>query len=301
MSLDLGLLQAFASVVDCGSFAAAAQRLGLSASVVSRRVAALEAQLQSQLLLRTTRGFSLTEPGERFHAHCRRLLAELDLACEDVRGDGEQLGGLVRITAPHSLLSEALLVPVVADLLAQHPRLRVDIQLDERKVDLVAGAFEVALRIGPVADSRYFARRLALLSGQLVASPDYLARRGVPQGTEQLLEHHHCLVHAEMAAQGLWRMEDGQSPGWRVRVNSFETLRSLARAGAGVAVMPAFAVQDDLANGRLQTVLPGWQSPGFELFAVSPPAPRLSARARLVMDALAAYAARPAERWGEPV
>lgn len=300
MITDLGLLQAFAAVADCGSFADGAKRLGLHASVLSRRVAALEDELHVQLIQRTTRGLALTEAGARFHARCRSLLADLATACEDVSGDSERLAGLVRITAPHSLLAEALVAPVVADLLTRHAGLRVDIVLDERKVDLVSNAIEVAVRVGPVPDSRYYARPLATLSGLLVASPGYLARKGTPHNTDELAATHDCLMHAEMSGQGLWRMDGGETPAWRARANSFETLRQLACAGVGVAVMPAFAVQRELDAGQLKVVLPQWQSPAFPLFAVAPPAAQLSARARLVMDALVAYAARPAHRWGEP-
>lgn len=300
MTPDLGAVQAFVAVADCGSFAEAARRLALSTSLVSRRVAALEALLSVRLLARTTRGMSLTDAGERFHQRCRDLLAELALAAEDVAGDSDRLSGLVRLTAPQSLLGMALVAPVVADLLARHPGLRFDIVLDDRKLDLVGGAFDVAVRVGPVPESRSFARRLATLEGQLVASPAYVARHGRPRHAAELADHL-CLEHAALGPQGLWRMDDGESPPRRVRANSFEVLLDLARHGAGIAVMPSFAVQDDLARGTLQALLPDWRSPPFELFAVAPPASRLSARARLVMQALAAYTARPIERWGEPV
>lgn len=300
MTPELGAVQAFVAVADCASFAEAAKRLALSTSAVSRRVAALEAQLQVRLLTRTTRGMALTEAGERFHRRCRDLLAELALAAEDVGGDSERVHGLVRVTAPHSLLGSALVAPVVAELLVRQPGLRFDIVLDDRKLDLVAGAIDVAVRIGPVPDSRSFARRLAAVEGRLVASPAYLARHGTPQQAADLANHL-CLEHAALGPQGLWRMEDGELPQRRVRANSFELLLQLARAGAGLAVMPAFAIVDDLATGVLRTLLPEWRSPPFELFAVAPPASKLSARARLVMEALAAYAARPVERWGEPV
>lgn len=300
MTPELGAVQAFVAVADCASFAEAAKRLALSTSAVSRRVAALEAQLQVRLLTRTTRGMALTEAGERFHRRCRDLLAELALAAEDVGGDSERVHGLVRVTAPHSLLGSALVAPVVAELLVRQPGLRFDIVLDDRKLDLVAGAIDVAVRIGPVPDSRSFARRLAAVEGRLVASPAYLARHGTPQ-QEAELANHVCLEHTALGPQGLWRLEDGELPQRRVRANSFELLLQLARAGAGLAVMPAFAIVDDLATGVLRTVLPEWRSPPFELFAVAPPASKLSARARVLMEALAAYAARPIERWGEPV
>lgn len=299
MNTDLGAVQAFVAVADCGNFAEAAQRLALSPSVVSRRVAALESELRAPLLVRTTRGLSLTQSGERFYNRCRGLLAELALAAEDIEGDAERVTGLVRITAPQSLLGTALIAPVVTDLLARQPGLRFDVVLDDRKLDLVSGAYDVAVRIGPVPDSRVFARPLATLEGGLFASPAYLARQGLPRQAADLVDHV-CLEHAALGPQGLWRMDDGRTPRTLVRANSFEFLLQLARSGAGLAVMPSFAIAGDVASGLLQHVMPEWRSPAFELFAVAPPASRLSARARLVMDALAAYAAKPVERWGEP-
>ncbi len=300
MTPELGSLQTFVAVADCGGFAEAARRLALSASMVSRRVAALEAQLGTRLVMRTTRGLALTEAGERFHVRCREVLAELALACEEVGSDGDSVAGLVRLTAPQSLLGVALVAPVVADLMAQHPGLRFDLVFDERKLDLVSGAIDVAVRVGVVPDSRSYARRLAAVDGQLVASPQYLARHGTPR-TEADLAAHVALQHTELGPQGLWLMPDGESPKQRVRANNFEVLLQLARAGAGIAVVPVFAAERDLASGTLQAVLPEWRSPPFELFALAPPAPRLPARTRLVMEALGAYAARPSQRWGEPV
>jgi DNA-binding transcriptional LysR family regulator len=289
MTPELGTLQAFVAVADCGGFAEAAVRMGLSASIVSRRVAALEVQLNVQLMVRTTRGMALTEAGERLHRRGREVLAELSLACEEVSQDADSVAGLVRLTAPQSLLGLALVAPVVSDLLARHPGLRFDLSLDERKLDLVSGAIDVAVRAGPVPSSRSFARRLAVLECSLVASPDYLARHGTPRSTTDLSKHV-SLEHTNLGLQGLWRMEDGEPPRQLVRANCFDVIRHLARAGAGVAVLPRFAVRDDLDRGVLRLLLPHWRRLSFELFAVAPPASRLSARARLVMDALAAHA-----------
>jgi DNA-binding transcriptional LysR family regulator len=299
MTPDLAQLQAFVAVADCGGFAEAARRLALSPSMVSRRIAALEAQIGTPLLLRTTRGVALSEAGEGFHRRCRELLAELSLACEEAGGMRDRLAGRVRLTAPQSLLGTALVAPVVADLLRQHPELRFDVSLDDRKLDLVAGAFDLAVRVGPLPDSRNIARRLAAVQGQLVASPAYLERTPAPRHLDDLARHT-ALDHAELGPQGLWRMGEVAPPQQRVRANSFELLLALARAGAGIAVLPPFAVRADLDAGRLRLLLPQWHSPPFEIWAVAPPSARLPARVRHVMDALAEYAARPVERWGEP-
>jgi DNA-binding transcriptional LysR family regulator len=300
LTRDLSALQTFVTVAECGGYAEAARRLAISPSMVSRRIARLEAELQVRLIHRTTRGMSLSDAGLRFHERCRALLAELDAACDDIGGDGDGDGvsGSVRITAPQSLLGVALIAPVVARLMAAHPALRFDLALDERKLDLVSGAVEVAVRVGPLPDSRFIARRLAVLQGQMVASSAYLQRHGLPREAADLARHV-GLDHSELGPRGLWAMDDSPPP-QRVRVNSFEVLLQLVRLDQGIAVLPLFAVQEDLRAGRLQPVLPEWRSVPFELYAVAPPAPRLSARAKVVMDALADYAARPLEEWGQP-
>ncbi len=298
MTRDLAALQTFVTVAECGGYAEAARRLAISPSMVSRRIARLEAELHVRLIHRSTRGMALSDAGRRFHERCRALLAELDAACDDIGGDGDGVSGTVRITAPQSLLGVALIAPVVARLMAAHPALRFDLALDERKLDLVSGAVEVAVRVGPLPDSRFIARRLAVLHGQMVAGSAYLQRHGVPREAADLARHV-GLDHSELGPRGLWAMDDSPPP-QRVRVNSFEVLLQLVRLDMGIAVLPLFAVQEDLRAGRLQTVLPEWRSVPFELYAVAPPAPRLSARARLVMDALADYAARPPGEWGQP-
>jgi DNA-binding transcriptional LysR family regulator len=298
LTRDLAALQTFVTVAECGGYAEAARRLAISPSMVSRRIARLEAELHVRLIHRSTRGMALSDAGRRFHERCRSLLAELDAACDDIGSDGDGVSGTVRLTAPQSLLGVALIAPVVARLMAAHPALRFDLALDERKLDLVSGAVEVAVRVGPLPDSRFIARRLAVLQGQMVASSAYLQQHGVPREAADLARHV-GLDHSELGPRGLWAMDDSPPP-QRVRVNSFEVLLQLVRLHRGIAVLPLFAVQDDLRAGRLQLVLPDWRSVPFELYAVAPPAPRLSARAKLVMDALADYAARPPEQWGQP-
>lgn len=295
---DLQTLQTLVAVIDAGGFTEAARRLGISASMASRRVAALEAGLQVTLLHRSTRGMSLTLAGQRFVQRCRELLEGLELACDELRRPGDELSGQVRITAPQSL-GAAILAPVLARLMHEHPGLDVDVLLDDRRIDLVGGAVDLALRAGPLPDSRHIARQLTVVRGTLVASPAYLARHGTPRQVADLAQHQ-VLTHSELGPRGLWDLGQDVAPRQRVRANNFDMLHALALAGAGIAPLPPFQGQQALADGRLVAVLPQVRLPGITLWAVAPPATRLPGRVRCVIDALADYAQRPAARWGEP-
>ncbi|MDT7835194.1 LysR family transcriptional regulator [Aquabacterium sp. OR-4] len=295
---DLATLQTLVAVIDSGGFTEAARRLGISASMASRRVAALEAGLQVTLMHRSTRGMSLTLAGERFVQRCRELLQGLELACDELRGPDDEVSGQVRITAPQSL-GAAILAPVLARLMREHPGLDVDVLLDDRRIDLVGGAVDLALRAGPLPESQHIARRLTVVRGSLVASPAYLAQHGTPHQVADLARHV-ALTHSELGPRGLWDLGQDVAPRQRVRANSFDMLYALALAGSGIAPLPPFQGRQALADGRLVAVLPQITLPGITLWAVAPPATRLSGRVKCVMDALADYAERPAACWGEP-
>jgi DNA-binding transcriptional LysR family regulator len=281
---DLDALQTLVAVADGGSFAAAAQRLGLSDSMVGRRIAALEQRLRCRLVHRTTRGLSLTEAGAAFAERCRALLAAYDAALDELAGRDEQAGGLLRVTAPASL-GGPLMAPVLQTLLQAHPALQVELRLDEHRRDLVSGGFDVAVRLGPLPDSRLVARRLATLQGRLVGSPDYLARHGEPADPAALAGHA-VLDHDPLHSGLLW----GVALQPRLRADSFELLARLAEQGLGLATLPDWLWRDPVAAGRLRLLLPQRPAPTFELYAVTPPAPRWPARVRVRVEALAMQA-----------
>lgn len=193
MGPELDDLRAFVAVVEAGGFSRAATRLGLAKSIVSRRVARLEASLGgARLLARTTRGVSPTEAGAAFHARCVRVLAELDEAREEVAGREGGLSGGLRIAAPLSF-GIAHLAPALARFAAEHSRIALDVAYSDRAVDLVGERFDAAVRIGALADSSLVARRLAPVRLAAVASPAYVGRRGAPETPEDLAAHD-CLV-----------------------------------------------------------------------------------------------------------
>ena len=210
MEGELDDLRAFVGVVEAGGFSRAAARLGLAKSIVSRRVARLEASLGgARLLARTTRGVSPTEAGAAFHARCVRVLAELDEAREEVAGREAELVGTLRLAAPLSF-GIAHLAPALARFAAEHPRLALDVAYSDRMVDLVAERFDAAVRIGALVDSSLVARRLAPVRLVAVASPAYLERRGVPE-TPADLARHDCLVYSA-GAEGTAAAFGGSAP-----------------------------------------------------------------------------------------
>lgn len=295
-------LQTFVAVAECGGLVEAGRRLAVSKSLVSRRLAALEAELGAPLLHRHPRAMALTPAGERFLLRCRQVLRDLEQACDDVAGDTAGEVGLVRLTVP-STLGEALVAPVLAALLPRYPRLSFEVIVDERKVDLVASGIDVAIRTGPLADSNLLARRLATVRSRLLASPAYLQRRGRPASAHDLLAHD-VLGHVQTGAADVLHLDgtgeaQGDLPlvpaGRRVRVNDFGTLLDLARRGAGITALPLFLGRAEVARGDLVAVLPELSLRPLDLHVVSP---RLSARARLLVDALVTYAERPVADWG---
>jgi DNA-binding transcriptional LysR family regulator len=303
MPPNLEVLSTFVEVVDRGGFTAAARRLGISKSIASRRVMALESQLQVRLLQRTTRGLAVTEAGQAFVERCRAVLADLREACEQVSDTQGRISGLLRITAPASF-AHALVTPVVAALADAHPLLDFDIVLDERRLPLVEEGFDVAIRAGTLADSTLMARPLGMLGGAVVASPAYLARHGRPSQPAHLAQHV-CLDHSELSPHGLWRFATpaGEMParlGRRLRVNGFDALCDLARRGVGVGALPSFTVSAWIERGELEWLMPAHPLVEHPVWAVFPRAGRLAPKHRVLLDALLAYASRPTADWGEP-
>jgi DNA-binding transcriptional LysR family regulator len=190
-ALDLEDLQTFVEVADAGGVSPAARRLGVSKSIVSRRLVRLEEELGIQLLARTTRGAALTEAGVTFRNHAARVCAEIDLARETILPAGD-LRGRLRVAAPLSF-GPTHLAPVLAQLAARHPRLQVHTSYTDRFVDLVGEGFDCAIRVGYLSDSNLIARRIGPIHGKLVASPEYVREHGAPETPDQALAHQ-CLV-----------------------------------------------------------------------------------------------------------
>jgi len=289
-------LQAFVSVVDRGSFSAAGERLGVAKSVVSRRVSALEERLGVKLLNRTTRRLSLTDSGRALHERASRILADLEDAEQAVTSAHGELRGRLRIAAPLSFGLQHL-APAVNEFLQAHQELSIDIDLNDRQINIVEEGFDMAVRAGHLEDSTLIARRLSSVRRVTVASPAYLAEHGTPSEPTELTKHW-GLNYANMPRHLQWRYQTPQGqtvtpqvPA-RLQVNNGEMQVSAAEAGLGIAVLPTFICHQAISNGRLVPILCDYEQPAEGLYAVYPPGRFLSRRVRAFSDFLA-------ERFGD--
>jgi len=287
----LTAMAVFARVVEAGSFSKAAQELGLSKSAVSKQVGRLEDRLGVRLLNRTTRRLSLTEAGTAFYAGCRQLVADAEAAEDAVSHLATAPRGTLRVNAPMSF-GLAHVAPAMPEFLRRYPELSVDLQLNDRTVNLVEEGYDMAVRVGRLPDSSLIAKRLAPMRRALVAAPDYLDRRGRPGHPGDLVEHD-CLIYSYLASGREWRFHGPEGEArvplkGRLEANNGDALCAAARGGAGLALLPTFICGDDLRAGRLECVLPEWTDDGgAAIHAVFPASRNLSPKVRVFVDFLA--------------
>jgi DNA-binding transcriptional LysR family regulator len=283
---DLEDVRTFVEVAETGGFGRAGRVLGVSKSMVSRRVSRLEAELGAQLMSRTTRGVVVTEAGEAFKAHADRVLAELEAAREAVADTGDEAMGLLRVAAPLSF-GITHLAPVLAQLAVRHPRLRIDVDFSDRFVDLIGERFDAAVRMGVLPDSSLIARRIAPIKGVCVASPAYLERRGTPRTPSDLADHD-GLMHGDET----WPFRNGRReirvrPQVRFKSDLGQALVEAAVAGLGVALLPTFLAGPRLDSGELKPLLLDYQLPEAALYVVRPPpAGPVTGKVRALTDIL---------------
>lgn len=285
----ISLMQVFVDICHEGSLAAVARSRGLAPSVVTGYLKSLESQVGARLLVRTTRRMRLTSEGERFLADCRRIVADVESAMERVSDDGP-LRGRVRITTTNDF-GRTRLPPLIDGFLERHPELEVELYLSDGVVNLAEERFDLALRTGPLADSRFRSRLLLPHRRLVCAAPHYWERAGRPEHPSEL-EAHNCLVLARPGApQNHWLFQDGEER-LSVRVsgnrsaNDGGALREWAVRGVGVVLKSAMDVRDDLAAGRLESVLDGFTGREINLYAVYPSAYLLPRRVELFLDYL---------------
>jgi DNA-binding transcriptional LysR family regulator len=282
--VDLEDVQSFLEVADVGGVSPAARRLGLSKSVVSRRIVRLEKALGVQLLSRTTHGAALTEAGATFREHAARIVAELGTAQEAISPIGD-VRGLLRIAAPLSL-GPMQLAPVFAELARRHPMLHVHAAYSDRFVDLVGEGFDAAVRMGFLPDSSLVARRICAIYGKYVASPSYVAAHGAPQTPDDLLSH-----EALMQGTETWRFVNRGKirllhPRGRFKADNGEALLAAAVAGLGVAVLPDLMIEPHIAAGVLTPVLKDHPPPKAGIFVVRPPGDFPPRKVKVLIDIL---------------
>ncbi len=288
--LDLDDLRAFFNVAETGSFARAAQRLQSSKSIVSRRVARLEATLNALLLQRTARGTHLTEAGQTYYEQARAALTQLETAAESLSESVRDLSGPIRITAPLNF-GVRYAAPVLAEFVAMYPKIELDVSFEDRMVDLAGEGFDLGIRLGALGDSSMIAKTLGRSKRTVVASPAYLASHGAVTRPEDLAN---CAVlhYSSSRTIDLWRYsaEDG---GGAIKVrprhvsNSATQLMLWVKAGLGITLLPTYITGEALQSGEVELVLPevDW---GSTLISVLMPQGRgTPRRVRTLVDFLA--------------
>ncbi|MDM0022279.1 LysR family transcriptional regulator [Variovorax saccharolyticus] len=294
---DLNDIAMFVQVVRAGSFAEAARRTGVPPNTLSRRMQQLEAQLGTRLMQRSTRKLALTDAGREFHDRCAGAVDGLFEAGQELKTGSQEPSGLVRVAAPADFF-DFFPMTWVADFLAAHPRVRLDFVLSDAPADLIAEQIDVAFRGGAMRDSGYVGRQLlGVRSDGMVASPAYLAARGVP-GVLQELANHDCVNSAHPSGRTTWRLcgpdgeeEEVQVTG-RISGNTAQALRKAALAGLGVALLPQALVGRDIDAGLLVPVMPQYRRTGRGLSVLYPSRRHLplavSAFINLVLEKLSA-------------
>lgn len=282
--MDIEDLRTFVEVADAGGVTSAALRLGISKSMVSRRLMRLEAELGVQLLARSTRGASLTEAGATFRDYAARISAEIDVARETILPAGE-LRGRLRIAAPLSF-GPTHFARVIAQMACRYPQLQIQTCYTDRFVDLIAEGYDCAIRVGHLQDSNLVARRVGPLYGSFVASPDYIRVHGSPETPEELVAH-----QALMQGTETWQVMDGDRvtsirPQGRFKADNGAALAVAAVAGLGIAVLPDDLIKDHLDSGELVRVMKRYPPPPAGIFVVRPPGQHPARKIRVLTEML---------------
>lgn len=287
---DLITLRCFVAVVDSGSFVRAAEQLDVSTAAISRRIAALEQALGSQLINRTTRRIDITEAGRRFYDDVLNIIQLLGEAEERVRAGREAATGLLRVAAPLSFGIERV-APILPAFMGRHPDLKVQLLLEDRYTDLHSEAIDVAVRIGgSLRDSTLIATPIGSISRIFCAAPDYLARNGEPTAPEELKQHC-CLHYSLLSLRDEWGFlfkDAGETVDIRssFSANNAEVLKQCAIEGMGITLLPRFVVEDALADSRLRQIMGAYTPAPSGLYAVRPSRRFVPARVRLFIEFL---------------
>lgn len=294
--MDIEDLQTFVEVADAGGVSPAARRLGVSKSIVSRRLARLEAELGVQLLARTTRGAALTEAGATFRDHAARIAAELDVARETILPAGE-LRGRLRVSMPLSF-GPTHFAPVLAELARRHPHLHVLSTYSDRFVDLIAEGYDCAVRVGYLMDSNLMARRVGPIRGSLVASPDYIAKHGAPEMPGDVARH-----EALMQGTESWKFMDGDSivsvhPTGRFKADNGTALAMAAAAGLGLGYLPDCLTHAYMASGALVPVMTDYPPPTAGAYVIRPPGQHPARKIRVLTEMLIDHFEQNPGLWG---
>jgi DNA-binding transcriptional LysR family regulator len=281
--MDWSRVPLFLKVIDAGSFTAAAKSLGVPKSTASRAVTALEKELETQLLHRTTRALELTEAGRAFYERAKAARAALEEAEAELSHESDEVSGTVRLTVPNDATP---LVPVVAAFSRKYPSIHVDVVITNRQVNLIEEGIDLALRAGRLDDSSLVARKLGQSDLGFFASPEYLKKRGTPKKVDDLSSHDVVLFKSR---QGRQRVTLTSSRGERevtlrgpLTADDLSFMRGLVLAGVGIGLLPIHFMQ--LSKSRLERLLPDWHVSGVGVHLVMPAQKYVPARVRLLAD-----------------
>ena len=285
----LNQILVFAQVADTGSFSAAARRLGVSRSAVSKSVANLEKALGARLVNRSTRHLSMTEVGAIYADHCRRIQDEMDLAKQVVDSLHATPRGTLKVAAAVAF-GTLHIAPALSDFMSLYPEIDIDMTIIDRPVDMVEEGFDVVIRVCDTPPDNIVARKIAPAGSKLCATPEYFARYGTPLRPEALAQHN-CLAYTHSGDQGVWRFtgplgEIVVPVSGRLRINDDDALSQAVLGGLGVALLPTFLIGKDLQSGRLKAVLSEYIPIKRHVYAYYLPTRHLPLKVRVFVDFL---------------
>ncbi|MBN3561052.1 LysR family transcriptional regulator [Aliamphritea spongicola] len=295
---DINDMLIFAKVAELQGISPAARALNLPKSKVSRRMAMLEASLGARLLERTTRAVHLTEAGRIYYQHCKQINEAVENAEHAVQQLSETPRGQLRISASVTT-GQKLIAPHLSEFAELYPLVNIDLDLSNRRVDVVSEGFDLVVRVGKLEDSNLISRKLGGGSAGLFAAPDYLKKHGTPADPEALHEHR-ILVMSDASNVLNWRLQNNRGEAHTLnvtpsmKINDMTTLTTVVAGGAGIACLPAYLVHEQVASGQLCRVLPDWHTPEINLYILYPSQRGLTHKARLWMDF---YISKLADNW----
>ncbi len=293
---EIDHIRTFLAIYETGSFTQAANRMAITKSVASRRLTALEADLDTRLLTRTTRGVAPTPAGVGFYEEARRIIQDLEDAKDSLRAGRQELAGPVRLAAPKSF-GRTFIQPTLLKIIADNPKITLEANFSDRLVDLAGEGYDLGLRIGRLKESRLIARKLASIRLVVAASPAYLDKYGEPETPEEL-KNHNCIIYTNALDSHSWRLGQDSSPhlvrvNGNLKTNSGDMQVAACLAGQGLISIPYFYVHDHIRAGRLKTVLCAYRSDPLGLYAIYPHARHVTGRVRLLIDLLADHFSAP--------
>lgn len=280
----------FVAVINAGSFTAAAQSLRHSTSYVSKQITRLEKRLGSRLLNRTTRTISLTDAGRAYFERCSQILIDAENAERSINQLQETPSGLLRINAPVSFGSRHLL-DVFSQFMQRYPGVKLEVEFNDRIIDVVDEGYDVVIRVGEIKDSNLVARKITSSKSVMLASPDYIRRKGCPQRAEDLTQHD-CIAYSLLPTPTQWHFyKDGVRTSItvdpRAMCNNAALEVALLVQGIGITRMPLFTCEQEVAKGELQIILEDYEQPRLDVYAVYPHRQYLTAKVRVFVDFVA--------------